>query len=266
MSDFWHKQGAKPLFEDLLWSKPENKNQAGKLLIIGGNAHSFVAPANAYNESLRAGIGSAKVLLPDALKKTIGPVLEKADFTPSTKSGSFAKTALAEWIDHAAWADGVLLAGDFGHNSETAVMLEQFVAKYSENIVITHDGLEYFLTMPLKLLERENTTITASLAQLQKICTNAKLQQAVTYDMTIIQMTELLHVLTTMYPVRIILKHNNVFFVAVDGEVSTTKTDDEVNIWRVQAAAHASVWLLQNPSAAFRALTTSVFELTTQSA
>jgi len=90
-------------------------------------------------------------------------------------------------------------------------------------------------------------------------------EQAVTYDLTVIQMVEILHNVTTQYPLRIVLKHNNVFFVAADGEVSTTKTDDEANIWRVQAAAYASVWLLQNPNAAFRGLTTAVYELAVSS-
>ena len=39
---------AKPFFPDLLWSRPENKFHAGKLLIVGGNAQAALAPAQAY--------------------------------------------------------------------------------------------------------------------------------------------------------------------------------------------------------------------------
>jgi len=54
---YWHKQTAeKPLFPDMLWSKPENKSHAGKLLIIGGNLHGFAAAAEAYNQATKAGI------------------------------------------------------------------------------------------------------------------------------------------------------------------------------------------------------------------
>lgn len=262
MSEYWQKQTKKPLFEDLLWSKPENKRQAGKLLIIGGNAHGFLAPGNAYNVAVAVGIGTAKVLLPDALKKTIGQTLENTEFAPSTKSGGFAKKAFAEWLDHAAWADGVLLAGEFGRNSETAVVMEQFVKRYPENIVIAHDAVEYFNSQAKDLFERDSTTIVLSVAQLQKLVMNLSHTQAITFDMTINQMVEALHALTTLYPARIILKHNNIFFVASDGEVSTTPTDDEANIWRVQTAAAASVWLIQNPTKAFAALTTAIYELT----
>ena len=40
--DYWHKQtSSKPLFPELIWSRPENRQLAGKLLIIGGNLHGF---------------------------------------------------------------------------------------------------------------------------------------------------------------------------------------------------------------------------------
>ncbi|HSX27740.1 MAG TPA: hypothetical protein VLG25_03070, partial [Patescibacteria group bacterium] len=122
-STYWQKQTKdKPLFPDLLWSRPENRAQAGKLLIIGGNAHGFAAPAEAYGQALEAGIGVVRVLLPDAVKAVAKHALETVDFAPSTPSGSFSKKGLAEFISHASWADGVLIAGDLGRNSETAIL------------------------------------------------------------------------------------------------------------------------------------------------
>ena len=42
--DYWHKQTAEnPLYEDVLWARPENKHGAGKLLVVGGNLHGFAA-------------------------------------------------------------------------------------------------------------------------------------------------------------------------------------------------------------------------------
>ncbi|HXY18323.1 MAG TPA: hypothetical protein VEH48_02805, partial [Candidatus Nitrosopolaris sp.] len=120
----------KPLFPDLLWSRPENKRQRGKLLIVGGNSHGFAAPASAFAAAGTAGIGAARVLLPDATQKTIGTGFTDAVFAPSTPSGSFSRQALAELLENAGWADGVLLAGDFGRNSETAILLESFLDKY----------------------------------------------------------------------------------------------------------------------------------------
>ncbi len=138
--NFWLKQGSEPLFPDLLWSRPENKKQAGKLLIIGGNVHGFAAAGEAYAEASKAGIGTARVLLPDSLQKTVGRVFEAGEYAPSTPSGSFSQKALAELLDRANWSDGVLLAGDLGRNSETAILIEHFTEKYQGQLTFTKDA------------------------------------------------------------------------------------------------------------------------------
>lgn len=255
---YWQKQTRdEPLFPNLLWSRPENKLHAGKLLIIGGSLHGFAAPAEAYNESIRAGIGSAKVLLPSALQKTIGQVIENGDFAPSNKSGSFSKPALAEWLDFANWADGVLIAGDLGRNSETAIVLESFLEKCTGQVTVTKDAADYFTHQPDQLLLRGNTTLALSIAQLQKLCTATKWPEPVKFSMTTAQLAELLHELTNKYPANIIVMHNELVFVASAGQVSTTKCD-ETETWRVRTAAHASVWWIQNPGKTFEALTSSI--------
>jgi hypothetical protein len=256
-----HKQGKEPLFKDLLWDKPETKLQAGKLLIIGGNLHSFAAPANAYVASEQAGIGTAKVLLPKALQKVVGQIVENGEFAPSNKSGSFAKTALAEWLSLASWSDGILLAGDFGRNSETAIIIERFIERCAQHITITQDGLDYFTADPEKLLQSRATCVT-SFAQLQKLAMNSRFTTAFTYNMTVNQMTEALHMFTSIHPATMVLLHNGVFYVAKDGDVSTTKDTKDEPMWRIKTAATLSVWELQHPTKAFAALTTGIFELT----
>src|SRR5688500_298259 len=105
--EFWHKQEAgKPLFPQLEWSRPENRQMAGKLLIVGGNLHGFVAPAEAYSESMKAGIGMSRVLLPSAIQKVVGPSIENGEFAASTPSGSFSQRALVELLDWCKWSDG----------------------------------------------------------------------------------------------------------------------------------------------------------------
>ena len=105
---YWHKQQAdEPYFEDVAWSKPENKNASGKILIIGGNKHSLMAPGIAYQAAMKAGAGTAHVLLPDAVRKTIGKSFEEGEFAPSNPSGSFSKNAIGQFQDSADWADAV---------------------------------------------------------------------------------------------------------------------------------------------------------------
>jgi hypothetical protein len=256
---YWHRQTEeRPLFPDLLWSRPENRNQAGKLLIVGGNVHGFAAAGEAYGAAIRAGIGTARVLLPDSLRRTVGKVFAAGEYAPSTPSGSFSRKALAELLAMAEWSDAILLAGDFGRNSETAVLLEQLLGKYDGQLTSAKDATDYFIKTPAPLLERENTLLVLSFAQLQKLGTSARFTTAFTFDMDFLRLVEALHVFTEKYPTALIVRHLDTIFVAAGGKVSTTKQAAEQPVWRVKTAAAASVWRLQNPSKAFESVTTAV--------
>lgn len=258
---YWHRQTPdQPLFPDLLWSRPENRRQAGKLLIMGGNAHGFAAAAEAYNTAVGAGIGTARVLLPDSLQKTVGKVLEAGEYAPSTPSGSFARKALAEVLAMAGWADSLLLAGDFGRNSETAVVLEQLLGKYDGQLTLAKDAVDYFARTARPLVERENTLLVLSFAQLQKLAAGAGVTKAFTFNMDMLRLIDALHEFTSSRPAAIITKHLDTIFVAADGQVSSTKLAQDREIWRVRTAAQASVWWLQNPGKPFEALTSAVME------
>lgn len=170
---YWQKQVAgTPLFPDLLWSRPEHRAAAGKLLIIGGNAFGFAAPGEAFAAATKAGAGELRVLLPDRLRSTVGAVLA-AEYAPGNASGSFSSSALTEFMVESGWADSVLLAGDIGRNSETAILLEKFTDLYHGQLTITKDAVDYFTALPQALLARPETTLVLSFAQLQKLATNA---------------------------------------------------------------------------------------------
>ena len=256
---YWLKQSAKPLFPDLHWSRPENKPQAGKLLVIGGNAHGFAAPATAYGAALKAGIGSSRVLLPDKLQKTLSRLMPEAEFAPSTLSGSLSKKALAQLLDSAQWADGVLLAGDFGRNSETAILLDSFLDKYQGQVAVAQDSLDYFLGPNSLLIERADTLGVIDLGKLQKLAKHNRPATPVLHSMMLADLVEILHDWTTGNSGQIITRHADHFIVASCGQVSTTATA-QTSSWQIELAAYASVWWLQQPNRPFEALSTSLFE------
>ncbi|HVV66539.1 MAG TPA: hypothetical protein VHB72_00505 [Candidatus Saccharimonadales bacterium] len=261
---YWHRQiPGTPLYPDLLWSRPENKRLAGKLLIVGGNAHGFAAAAEAFAEAEKAGAGTTRALLPDSLQKTVGKTFAAGEYAPSTPSGSFSRRALGELTAMAGWADSVLLAGDLGRNSETAILLEQLLAKYNGQLTLTKDAVDYFAKVPDGLLGRPQTALVLSFSQLQQLAMSAHFATPFTFDMDLLRLVETLHIFTGKYPVAIIVKHLDNVLVAVGGEVSTTKIDKDMEIWRVRTAAHAAVWWLQNPSKPFEALTTALTEFPT---
>ncbi|MBI2589391.1 hypothetical protein HYW35_04300 [Candidatus Saccharibacteria bacterium] len=264
---YWLKQTRdKPLFEDLLWSRPENKRYAGKLLIVGGNLHGFAAPGSAYGAALKADIGTCRILLPDNLKKIVtlhfshlqGSSLE-IDYAPSTLSGSFSKTTLAQLLESAEWADGVLLAGDFGRNSETAILLEGFMNKFAGQVTIAQDGLDYFWGSKSPLIERFSTLSVINLGKLQKLAKHNRPATPILHNMMLADLVATLHDWTTANPGQIITRHADHFIIASGGQVSTTSSAEESN-WQIELAAYASVWWLQQPQKPFEALTSSVFD------
>ena len=258
-NNYWLRQTAGTLlFPDLEWSKPENKKLAGKLLIVGGNLHGFSAPAQAFSKATEAGIGTTRVLLPDSIQKVVGAFIPDAEYGPSTPSGSFAQKSVDTWLDSAAWADGVLLAGDFGRNSETAIVLEKFVHKFQGFITLVKDAVDYFISVPQPVLTRPNTTLVLDYAQLQKLAINARFTQAFTSDMDLFLMVEVLHEFTTTYPAAIITKQHDTLIVAVNGQVSSTRIGKNMDTWRVSTAAHTAVWWLQHPNKQFESLTTAL--------
>ena len=259
---YWLKQTkAKPLFADLLWSRPENKQMAGKLLIIGGNLHGFAAPAEAYQKADEAGVGLTRVLLPLSVKSVAKGLLQTVEFAPSTHSGSFSRAALADFLENSSWADGVLVAGDLGRNSETAVTLEKFLDKYAGQVTLVKDAADYGIGSPDKILHRSSTLLVVTMAQLQKLFANARKTEAITFDMDLLKLIEMLHNFTSSCPLSIFVKQHNHLIVASGGQVSTTETDlKDDDMWRVATAAQAAVWWLQNPDKTLEALTTAVLQ------
>ncbi len=250
----WLRQSAdEPLFPEILWSRPENKRLGGKLLVVGGNLHSFKAPASVYSLAIEAGVGAARIILPDALSKTVGKIFSEASFAPSTPSGSFARSSLAQLLEAAEWADFVLIAGDLGRNSETAILLETFLQKYRGQVSLVGDSLDYFINSPAALLERPNTLLVAEVAQLQKLSAG---QVLIKQAMDLHQLVESLSELTAKIQALIITSHGGQVIVAGSGQLSTTPASADL----IKSAAYASVFWLQNSSQPFEAMTTAVFE------
>jgi hypothetical protein len=257
---YWHKQTAtEALFDDLFWSKPENKRSRGKLLIVGGNLHAVLAPAMAYQAAAKSGVGSARVLLPNAVAKTIGKSFDEGEFAFSTPSGSFAKTAVGQVIEHADWADAVLLAGDFGRNSETAIFLEQVVDKYRRPLVITGDGLDYFANNLGALTNHGCALMVLPLSKLQRMTKAGMPSLIIQHSMSLHALVGLLSSWTRESKARILTYHSGNFVYGDGGQVSTTPAESKAD-WQLPLAAYAAVWWLQQPGRSFESITTAIFD------
>ncbi|HET7529240.1 MAG TPA: hypothetical protein VFJ84_03385 [Candidatus Saccharimonadales bacterium] len=248
----WLKQTPdSPLFPDVLWNRPENRRHAGKLLIIGGHAQSFSAVSEAYGAAQKAGAGTVRVLVPQKLQPTLKTIFPEADYAASNDIGSFSRQALAEFLEASEWADAVLLAGDFGRNSETALLLEDFLKKYAGKLALTGDSLDYFMNNPRAVTSRPNTLIIAALSQLQKLAAPHLIQQ----NADLAQVAEQLAGWASSDNLLIITVHSGQIIIAGGSRVSTTPS---VLSWPVpDLASLGAVWWLQQPEKPFEALTTA---------
>lgn len=260
--DYWEKQSTeKPLFPDILWARPETKHGAGKLLIIGGSAQGFAAAQEAYSAASTGGAGHIRLILPESLKRTVG-VLGPYNYAPSTPhSGSFGRDALNEFLIGSSWADAVLLAGDLGRNSETAILLENFASKLSGQLCITKDAVDYLYNHPELIANRENTMLVMSLSQLQKLGTALKFETPFLLGMGLMLLVQVLHEFTMRYPIMIITKELDYLIVAHNGRVSTSKLKEDKDIWRVETAARSSVFWMQNKNRPFEAVTSAFYDI-----
>lgn len=256
---YWQKQDpTKPLFPDIDWNKPEQRSQRGKLAIIGGNKLGFAASAWAYTDALSAGAGEARVVLPDALKKTIPNSVLDTVFVPTNLSGGMSKDSLNDILAAAAWADGVLLIGDCGRNSETAILLESVAEKYDGQLTITRDVVDLLRGNAQQLLSRPDTLLVVSFAQLQKLFQAVYYPRTLLFKMQFFSLVEALHKFTITYPVTIVVLHSEQLLAASGGGVTTTPWHNPMAIWRGSVATRAATYWLWNKSKPLEAVTASL--------
>lgn len=256
---YWHKQTTdKLLYPDIEWSKPEQRSNRGRLGIIGGNKLGFIGVAESYSTALQTGAGEVRVLLPDAIKKSIPATMTEVIYGATNPSGGLAADALTEMKAVGEWATGVLLIGDAGRNSETAILYENFINEYKGPLTVTRDAIDLVKNSAQTLVDRPDTLLVASFAQLQKLFQAVYYPKVLTFSMQLTNLVEALHKFTITYPIGIAVLHQNTMLVANGGEVTSTPYDDPMKIWRGETATKASVYWLWSPSRLLESVTTSL--------
>lgn len=256
---YWSKQTPpKALFPDIEWNKPEQRSMAGRLGIIGGNKLGFAGVGESYSIATSAGVGEVRVLLPDLLRKTIPPSITEALFGASNPSGGLARDATPEMHALGEWATGVLMIGDAGRNSETAILYEDFIQDYGGRLTITRDAVDLMKNSMNIVVERPNTAIVVSFAQLQKIFQGVYYPKILTFSMQLQQLVEAVHKFTITYPVTIMTFHQNQLVIASNGDVTTTPWENPMAIWRGAVATQAAVYWLWSPQKPLQAMTASL--------
>lgn len=242
---YWRKQtSTKPLFPDIEWNKPERRDMAGRLGIIGGNKLGFAGVAEAYSTALSTGTGQVRVLLPDTLKGTVPRIITDTVYAPSTPSGSLSHDAINDMLALADYSNGILLIGDAGRNAETALAYEQFITTYEGPLTVTRDSVDLVKNAAHLLVDRPRTLIVASFAQMQKLLQAVYYPKIMTFNLPLLQIVQIMHKFTITYPCTIAMLHKDHLIIAHDGEVITQEWNAPLRIWRGETATRmASYWL-----------------------
>ena len=257
--DYWKKQSPEsPLFPNIEWNKPEQRKLAGKLGIVGGNKLGFAGLAEAYTVATKTGAGEVRVLMPDVLKKTIPATLTEAIFAPSNVSGGLSKEAEANLRTIGNWADGILLIGDAGRNSETAIVYEKFIQEYKGMLTVTRDAIDLVKNSATLLADRPQTVMVMSFAQLQKLFQSVYYPKVLTFSMQLTNLVEALHKFTITYPITITVLHHDTVVLAHNGDVVTTPWDNAMLIWRGTVAAKAATYWLWEQNKPLESIATSL--------
>jgi hypothetical protein len=156
------------------------------------------------------------------------------------------------------WASGILLIGDAGRNSETAIVYEDFIRGYHGQLTISRDAVDLLKNTPDLMVERPDTLVVASFAQLQTIFKTIYYPKILTFSMQLQQLVEAVHKFTITYPVTIVTFHQDHLVVAHNGEVTTTPWANPMAIWRGSVATQAAVYWLWSPKKPLEAVSASL--------
>ena len=257
---YWKKQ-LTPLFPDLSWNIPEQKT--GSTNIIGGNAQGFATTIR-ISEFLASHypLRTVKVTLPDSLKKSL-PVSANINFTPSTESGSFAKSP--ELNSAFASTDVNVIIGDLSKNSATAIAISDAIKKSPDKLyAISRDAVDLLATEMDTLLELPRIFIIATMPQLQKIFRAVYYPKMILLSQPIIPTIESLHKFTLSFPATILTFHQDQIIVANGGHITTTPINttsySPLNLWNGQLTAHITAMNFFNPSQPLAATTAAILQ------
>ena len=249
------------MFSGVDMERPEQRQQAGRLLVVGGSQGSFFAVANGASKALEVGVGEVKTLLPDSLKAKI-PASPDVMLVPSEASGGFGKGAARLAIAAAENADYVLVIGDVGKNSETAAFAERLVVECKKPVLMTRDAIDLLAPSAGEWLERDGLVLCATLPQLQKIFKAVYYPKMITLSMPTNQLVETLHKFSTTYPMVVVTYHNGQVVVASGGQVVTTDIADTsftpISLWQGELAVKMAALAIWNPDRGFESYVTAI--------
>lgn len=244
-------------YPKILWNRPISRATAGRLLIIGGHSNNVATLQSVYQIASACGIGALTILAPDELRPLLGTIPE-IDFGPATQSGSLAKAALAPASELASHADATLIGPDLSNNSETAIMIEGFISKLTQPLLLADDGLELVAQAPDQLRSRPNTLVILTMQQLFRLAGKLELPVQIKPDAGIPGKVDILADFWKVLRVDLALIGPEII-IKVGDQVSVTRLTHQPASLMPTAIGTLAVFYTQNTKAHYEALTTGAY-------
>jgi hypothetical protein len=167
------------------------------------------------------------------------------------------KSGEAELIAAGQWADGILLVGDSGQNSETAILYDKLLDATDAWATITRDAVELLYTSAEKLANRPHTNLVMNFPQVQKLFSKVYYPKILTFSMQFMSFVEAARKFTITYPVTLTVLFGSKIIVAHGGQVVSQDFSDQTALINGQLAARAAAYLLWSPKKPLPAIATS---------
>lgn len=247
------KQVDKPLYEDILWSRPVRRT--GRILLVGGHRDGFAELQKVYQGFEDAQVAECRLALPDKLSKLVGS-LEGVSLLASTPSGSIARDALSELVYLANESDLVSLGPDLSNNSETTLVMQRLIAETRASVVIPPQSAEQLLPEAGEWKDKENLLLFLNQKLLYKLAAKLAVDATIPLNPTADSIAEITLAVSKEFSPSVVVLFENSIIVAIDGKASITKTKTS-NIGKLVGLL-GTFWL-QNESKRYEALTTGAY-------
>ena len=133
-----------------------------------------------------------------------------------------------------------------------------FIQTYTGPLTLTRDAIDLVKHSSQVIIERPDTLLVLSFAQLQKLFQLVYYPKVLTFSMQLTSLVEALHKFTITYQVSITVLFKEQLIVASGGEVTSTPWENPMAIWRGSVAAKASVYWLWTPKKTLESVTSSL--------
>lgn len=227
----------------LSWQKPERRDQAGRVLIIGGFNSKLKDTNSIYSAAISSGVGSASVLVPESLARAFK--IKSLDLVGLHLDHYFGLTDQGERVlkEELHFSDALIVA-DTGSNSQTSLKLAKII---SDSLVPTTLSLEsspFLISHSAELIENARLTLILTLPTLQKIIKNLSLATSKPLLTTSQpnQKTELLAEVQSQVPATLVLIDDGLvyysdknFYIRRDLNLSSQELAAKLTAWSIWA-------------------------------